>query len=88
LNKEVKDLQNKIKTHISPALEYACKFWYDHLTETGDDVTQVLDALYAFLKEKFLPWLEIISVLGATRDAVLGLKKFLLRLDEVCLDPL
>jgi len=85
LNKEVKDLQDRINVHISPALEYACKFWYDHLTKTGEDIAQVLDALDVFLKKKFLPWLEIISVLGATRDAVVGLKRFILWLNEVCL---
>jgi len=85
LNKEVKDLQDRIKVHISPALEYACIFWYNHLAKTGEDIAQVLDALHTFLKKKFLPWLEIISVLGAIRDAVAGLKKFILWLNEVCL---
>jgi len=88
LNKEVKDLQDKINTHISPALEYACKFWYDHLTKLREDIDQVLDALNMFLKKKFLPWLEIISVLGATRDAVAGLERFVQWLNEVCLDPI
>ena len=88
LNKEVKDLSDKVKDHISPALEYACKFWYDHLTKTKEDNSQVLDALDTFLKQKFLPWLKIISVLGAARDAVVGLRKFILWLNEVCSGPL
>ena len=88
LNKEVKDLQDRVKVHISPALEYACKSWYDHLTRTGEDISQILNALHTFLKKKFLPWLEIISVLGAVRDAVIGLKKFILWLNEVCFGPL
>jgi len=88
LNKEVKDLQDRINIHISPALEYACRSWYDHLTKEGENIVQVLDALCIFLKKKFLPWLEIISVLRATRSAVVGLKKFILWLNEVCLGPL
>ena len=88
LNNEVKDLQDRIKAHISPALEYACKFWYDHLTKTGEDISQFLDALHGFLKKMFLPWLEIVSVLGTTRDAVIGLKKLILWLNEVCLGTL
>jgi len=88
LNKEVKDLQDRINAHISPALKYACKFWCDHLTKTGEDISRVLDALNVFMREKFLPWLEVISVVGAIREAVVGLKKIILWLNEVCLDPL
>ena len=87
LNKEVKDLQDRINAHISPALEYACKFWYDHFTKT-EGVAQVLDALDVFLKKNFLPWLEIISILGATRDVVAGLERFVQWLNEVCSDPI
>jgi len=85
LNQEVEDLPERIKDHISPALEYACKFWHNHLTETRDDITCILDALCDFLKQKFLPWLEVVSVLGTAREAVVALGKLILWLQEVCL---
>ena len=84
LNVEVKDLPDRVKGCVSPTLEYACRSWYDHLARTREDIGHILSVLYVFLKEKFLPWLEVISVLGATRDVVAGLKKLILWLQEVC----
>lgn len=88
LNQEVKDLPERVKGYISPALEYACKSWYNHLNGVSkeEDVTCVLDALRIFLKQKFLPWLEVLSVLGATRVAVVTLGGLIQWLQEVCLN--
>ena len=87
LNQEVKDLPERVKSCISPALEYACRSWYSHLTGIGkeEDTTCVLNALRFFLKHKFLPWLEVISVLGAVRNAVVALGGLVQWLQEVCL---
>ena len=85
LNEEVEDLPERVKDHISAALEYACRSWYNHLPKTKGDTTHILNALHEFLEEKFLPWLEIASVLGAVRDAVVALEKLILWLQEVCL---
>ena len=84
LNCEVKGLPDRIKDYISPALEYACKSWHNHLTKTKEDIGHILTALHIFLAEKFLPWLEVISILGAARDAITGLEKLILWLQEVC----
>ena len=86
LNSEVEDLPERAKVHISTTLEYACKHWYNHLIGVRGEVADVLDALHNFLKEKFLPWLEVISVLGITRDTVAGLESLVLWLQEVCFD--
>ena len=87
LNQEVSDLQDRVEKHISTVLEYACKSWYNHLTNSKEDITHILNPLCDFLKEKFLPWLEVISILGATREAVAGLGKLVMWLQEVCLGP-
>jgi len=84
LNTEVKDLEERVKGHISPALEYACKSWYNHLTGTGE-ITHILDALSGFLEVNFLSWLEVLSALGAVRYAVVGLEKLIQWLPMVCL---
>ena len=84
LNSEVKDLQTRIDNHISLALQYACKSWHHHLTKTTGDVTNVLSYLCVFLEEKFLAWLEVVSVLGATRGAVAALEQLMSWLQEVC----
>jgi hypothetical protein len=71
LNSEVGDLQMRINNHISIAMRYACKSWHHHLTKTTGDITNVLFHFCVFLEEKFLAWLEVISVLGATRELLL-----------------
>ena len=84
LNLEVKDLPERVKNYISPALEYACRSWFSHLTKARGDITYILDVLRIFLGRKFLPWLEVISVLGVTKVAVTGLEDLILWLEEVC----
>ena len=88
LNSEVKDLRTRIQDRISVALEYACKHWYNHLTKAVGDVADIIPDLRLFLEEKFLAWLEIVSVLGTTRGAVTALEKLTPWLQEVCFDLL
>ena len=84
LNSEVEDLQMRIKDRISVGLEYASLSWHIHLTRTGGDVSSIVSDLRFFLEEKFLAWLEVVSVLGAVREGVLGLEKLVPWLQEVC----
>jgi len=84
LNSEVKDLETKIKNCISIPLQYACQFWHHHLTKAGGDVTDIIHSLGVFLKEKFLAWLEVNSVLGATKGVVTALGQLILWIQEVC----
>jgi len=88
LNSEVEDLEARTKGRISVALEYACKSWHNHLTEIRGDVAAIVSALRSFMQERFLGWLEVLSVTGATRDAVVALEKVILWLREVCFGPL
>ena len=73
LNSEVGDLSEKVKNRIREPLRYACRSWYKHLVLAGDQTQAVASALRQFLEEKFLFWLEALSVLGAARDAVRAL---------------
>lgn len=83
-NCEVGDLKERTKQHINPALEYACRSWHKHLVNEHTVYTDKISAaLYDFLRQKFLFWIEVLSVLGAAREAVNALgvvKKWL----EVC----
>ncbi|KAF9650050.1 hypothetical protein BDM02DRAFT_3112640 [Thelephora ganbajun] len=83
LNSEVEDLETRIDDHISDALRYACRSWHSHLTETVGDVADVVCRLRVFLEEKFLEWLEVVSVLGAVRGAIVGLERVVGWLQEV-----
>ncbi|KAF9642775.1 hypothetical protein BDM02DRAFT_3192706, partial [Thelephora ganbajun] len=77
LNSEVKDLETKIKDRISDALRYACRSWHSHLTKTEGNATGVISHLRVFLEEKFLAWLEVLSVLGAVRGAIVALEQLI-----------
>ena len=84
LNSEVEDLEERINNHISTALKYACRSWHKHLTEVREDITAIIPTLESFLQEGFLAWLEVLSVIGAGRDAAIALEKVMLWLQEVC----
>ncbi|KAF9783483.1 hypothetical protein BJ322DRAFT_1156844 [Thelephora terrestris] len=71
-NSEVHDLQERADKNISQALQYACKSWHKHLV--NDPTDKITSALRCFLEKKFLSWLEVLSVLGAVRNAVDALK--------------
>jgi hypothetical protein len=84
LNSEVGDMQARIKNHTSTALQYACRSWHNHLTEVRGDTTSIIPTLQSFLQKRFLAWLEVLSVIGATRDAVVAFEKLIPWLQEVC----
>jgi hypothetical protein len=88
LNSKIVDLPKKVEDQISVALQYACKSWYNHLTETGNNVTDITFALHYFLTKKFLAWLEVLSALGAVRNAVIALEMLIPWLETVCLGSL
>ena len=85
LNSEVDNLYERIKQYLNPALQYACRSWHKHLVDKEAVCTPaVTSILHQFLEKKFLFWLEVLSVLGAVKEAVdaLGL---VTRWLEVCL---
>jgi hypothetical protein len=86
LNSEVEDLPKRIDgSGIYGALEYACRSWYKHLIVVEDCAADVVFALHCFLKQKFLFWLEVLSVLGTMGDAAHALIRTQKWLNEVCL---
>ena len=88
MNSEVKDLEAMTRGHIGVALEYACKSWHNHITEVREEFTAVVSALYSFMEEKFLAWLEVLSIIGSARGAVIALERLILWLREVCFESL
>ena len=83
-NSEVEDLDERIERYLDPALRYACKSWHKHLVnESVVRTPAVTSILHRFLKEKFLFWLEVLSILGAAREAVDALE-VAVRWLEVC----
>ena len=75
-NEEVKDLKQRTEKHIDKALECACRSWHKHLSDTTSAQKLKVDPLlHQFLEKRLLFWLEVLSVLGATREAVNALGK-------------
>ena len=74
-NSEVSDMQERITRYIEPALQYACTSWHKHLAgKCSPDDPTISRAIHCFLKEKFLFWLECLSVLGAVKEAINALE--------------
>ena len=72
-NSEVGDLKERIEQYIDPALQYACRSWHTHLADRhtpSGNTDEIASALHQFLERKFLFWLEVVSILGAVRNAV------------------
>ena len=83
LNSEVRDLPRLVEGGIDNALVYACRSWQNHLVVTEHLISDVLSALRRFLEEKFVFWLEVLSVLGAMGDAACALTATLKWLNQV-----
>ena len=76
-NSDVGDLKERTEKYINPALRYACISWHTHLVDadmTPVHVPTIIPILRQFLETKFLCWLEVLSVLGAVRNAVEALQ--------------
>ena len=67
-NSEVEDLKERIEQHVDQALGYACMSWHKHLV--GTVLAHAVPILHEFLEKRFLFCLEVLSVLGAAREAV------------------
>ncbi|KAF5621110.1 uncharacterized protein FTJAE_11451 [Fusarium tjaetaba] len=70
-----------IASHIPPYLQYACRYWADHLIQThrkflakkksGDAEYQAsLVLVYSFLKENLLSWLEVMAFIGEASSII------------------
>jgi hypothetical protein len=60
-NSDVEGLNARVDEHIPPALLYACRFWDDHLKHT-DFKLDLFGKVETFFQEKFLFWLETLSL--------------------------
>ena len=74
------------------SIRYSCIFWVDHLCEADDqgldERNKIFDggAIFSFLKEHFLHWLESLSLISKLSDGVLAIKKLLHKV-QVCRMP-
>ena len=72
-NSDIGNLKQRIGQRINPALIYACRSWHVHLVDrhtTSVDAPGITLAIHRFLENKFLFWLEVLSLLGDVMEAV------------------
>jgi len=60
-DKDVLDLQDRIKKFISPALSYACRYWGEHLRQ-GHFTDKGHEMLADFLTHRLLFWMEVLNL--------------------------
>lgn len=61
---------------LPPALQYACRYWVYHLTQSSAP-SKRLDQTLPFLKVHFLHWLESLSILGIISEAIVAVNSLL-----------
>ncbi len=82
---EVVDLKKRVEDNIPFALSYSLHFWADHLAHVSKFSSDVFESLQAFMREKFLFWLEVLSVRGevaVANSALLSLQGYLNQLHD------
>jgi hypothetical protein len=57
--------EETIYRNLPPELQYACRYWVDHLERSGRSVEDG-DATHCFLEKHLLHWLEAMSLLNET----------------------
>ena len=72
LNAEIAHIAERITTHIPFFLQYACRHWAFHFAHAmlSDDL---LHSLQQFVDTSLLHWIEVCSLLGELRGAIIAL---------------
>ena len=64
-NKNIEGINERIDQHIAADLMYSCRYWADHLAlgvTARSDGGDLADNVRFFLRERFLFWLEVLSL--------------------------
>jgi hypothetical protein len=72
LNNEVHDLPSRIMNCIPPHIQYACRHWALHLTN-GLLLDDLLLIMKEFCSKHLFYWIEVCSLLGELRNALIAL---------------
>jgi len=83
LNNEVDDLPSRITKCIPAHIQYACRHWAWHLTN-GLVSDRLLDLVKEFCSKYLLYWVEVCSLLGELRNALIALQDAKQFLDVCC----
>ncbi|KAF8332041.1 WD40-repeat-containing domain protein, partial [Cantharellus anzutake] len=84
LNSVIPDLAFQIQSKISPDVQYAALYGLLHVAEIENPSMELFNKLEAFLAESVLKWLEVLSLLGATKNVLVELDKIAVWCENHC----
>ena len=70
---EIPDLKKRVDQNISMHLQYACRFWTDHIHKCDFD-EQIASEVEDFMENIFLYWLEVMSLVREVNRVTQGLR--------------
>ena len=73
MHDEIPNLKERIDQNISMHLQYACRFWTDHIHKCDFD-EQIASEVEDFMENKFLYWLEVMSLVREVNRVTQGLR--------------
>jgi energy-coupling factor transporter ATP-binding protein EcfA2 len=83
LNRDIEDLEARIRAHFPRDFQYACRFWAEHLADAPHNDQELLLEVRNFVFQHFLHWLEVMSLLNAI-DYVVPMLELVERWLSVC----
>ncbi|KAL2801721.1 hypothetical protein BJX63DRAFT_438558 [Aspergillus granulosus] len=60
---------DSIKEHLPPELQYACRYWTQHMMQCRDPA-DLAEKACSFLRKHFLHWMEAMSILGIMSEVI------------------
>lgn len=82
LSKPAAETQDIVEREVSKGLQYCCQAWSAHLTQgtrwsTSSESVNATELVYfeSFSMGKLMCWLEVMSLVGATMDAIIAAKQ-------------
>ncbi|QRV78156.1 Vegetative incompatibility protein HET-E-1 [Ceratobasidium sp. AG-Ba] len=82
MDHEVPDIDQRVQSHISDELCYACKYWYAHI-DAAELANGLTDRIFEFLSTRLLLWLEIVNLKRFILHGVSMLRKLQLWISRV-----
>jgi hypothetical protein len=73
MHDDISDLETRVRDNIHTHLQYACRFWTDHIQKCPFDV-QTAEEVEHLMTNQFLYWLEVMSLLGKVNRITRGLR--------------
>ncbi|KAF8327463.1 WD40-repeat-containing domain protein [Cantharellus anzutake] len=75
LNSHIPDLALQIQSKIPKEVQYAALYGLLHVAEIGNPRAELFNQLETFFAASMIRWLELLSLLGATKNAQIALEK-------------